>query len=165
MALCHDERDYAMGIAPDPHARHGHSVSLRRRHEERRRYLASLTPHQKLAYERVEFCLQALGQYFYAMGHMTPIHLAVLHRHFPAFAQKLGYRGRFYRHQGRHCPAVDIAYPQGKNSFWFLTPYFDYWGLETSGRKEVHAPKVRQAALAFLKAWLPDWKWDEVKLP
>lgn len=167
MALCHDERDFAMGFTRhDPHgSRYEITASERRRAEERLQYLNSLKPEEKLAHERVEFCLAAVGQYFVAVGEMTPVHLSELHEHFPNFAKNMGFEGPLYAVESGRCPAIDISFPEREDTIWFLIPYFNFERLEEEAKKEAQKPEARAAALAFCKSWLPNWKWDEVKLP
>src|SRR3989344_1270606 len=160
MALCHDERDFAMGFSRhDPHASQHQTVEERRGAEKRRRYLESLPPDQKEAHERVEFCLQAVGQYFVAKGEMTPIFLGNLHQHFPAFAQRMGYNGQLYISENGRCPAISLSFPESDGSVWFITPYLSYDRLDEEGRKLVQTDTARRAALSFCEEWLPDWNW------
>ncbi len=166
MALCHDERDYAMGFSRhNPHVRRSRSWSDRDKEGERKKYLKSLTPHQKKAYDRLQFFLKAVGQYFVAYSQMVNITHKEMHRLFPLFAKEMGWVGPFYRQLDEKCPAVSISYPVKKNEFWFITPYHDYEHADEDEQKPVHTKKARRAALKVCKAWLPDWKWDNVVLP
>lgn len=166
MSLCHDERDYAMGFSRrDPHASREPSLSDRKSRKRRAEYLPSLTPEQKTAHDRVEFCLGAIGQYFVSVGEMVPLPLCDLHEHFPTFARMMGYEEPGYQRQDGRCAAVGIAYPETPGRFWLLTPYHHYYGLPEAELSPFQSPEARAAALAFLNAWLPAWKWDKVKLP
>jgi hypothetical protein len=141
------------------------SVAEHRAGEERRRYLASLSAHQKRAYNRVQLFLAAIGQYFVAKGEMTPIHHGELHRFFPDFAAAMGYRGTFYGRKEGRCRAIDISFPEKEGSVWFITPYDNYSRMDENARKSVHTKKARRAALNICKAWLPNWNWESVRLP
>jgi len=166
MSLCHDERDFALGFSRHNPSAHRHtSSSESERQKERKKYLKSLTPARKKAHERVNLCLAAVGQYFVAYGQITPINHGDLHTHFPAFAREMNWKGPFYRLKNGSCPAIDIAYPETPGSVWMITPYFEYDDLDEDERKHVHTKKARRAAFNFCKAWLPNWKWDQITLP
>lgn len=165
MALCHDERDFAMGWSRrDPHAGKGLDREQREAAEKREKYLISLTPHQKRAYERVKLCLIAVGEYHEGIGALIPIVLGELHKHFPTFAKELGFKGPLYQKKGDGCPAVSISFPEDKDSAWFITPSFNYRYASEDDKQKVQTKAVRQAALNFCKAWLPGWKWEQAKL-
>lgn len=166
MALCHDERDFAMGFTRrDPHAhRYSRSSTDREKEQARKLYLKSLTPHQKKAYDRIHICLRAIGQYLKATGDMVNITTRELHEHFPVFAKNMGWNGPLYRKIEESCRAVDISFPKTEGSFWFLNPYLDYDRSDDAEQKQVHTKKARRAARIFLEAWMPKWNWDEIKL-
>ncbi len=166
MALCHDEREHAVGWSRwNPHANKASANTRKKKVEKRVNYLKSLTVHQRLAYERVHLCLMAIGQYHEALGALIPISPDELHEHFPAFAKTLGFKGRFYRKgEDGKCPAILIYLPEEKDAVYFITPKFSYSFEDDSEKKRVHSKTIRKAALKFCKAWLPKWPWDEAKL-
>lgn len=164
MALCHDERDHAMGWGPDPHSPRLPTSSERKRVEKRKNYLDALTPEQRQAYERVELCLAAVGWYLWSKGEPTNLTVEELHQLFPAFASAVGYTGSLYQFEDGKCPAVSLSYPESKDGFWFLLPFLEYRKADEEKRVTLQTEKVRLAALAFCKTWLPDWGWDSVTL-
>jgi len=164
MALCHDERDFALGFTRrDPHG--SRTPARSKRNSEREWYITSLSKPQRRAYNRVQLFLAAIGQYLAAKGEVTPIHLGALHRLFPDFARAMGWRGAAYTQENGRCQAIDISYPENTGSIWLITPYDHYTNLDEQARKSVHTKRVRQAALETCRAWLPNWKWENPRLP
>jgi hypothetical protein len=162
MSLCHDERDFAMGFSRhDPHAPRHPTPRETRRAKEREEYLSNLAPEQKDAYERVQLCLQAVGRHLNAKGEMTMITLLSLHEHFPAFAERMGFRGPLYEKADGICPAVSTSYPTDAGSFWFLIPYLIYDQMSESDREKLLTREATGAGLALCKEWLPQWRWEE----
>jgi hypothetical protein len=170
MALCHDERDHALGFSRyNPSAgrrrvlrEQKNQASLKRREA----YIAALTPARRRAYHSVKFCLVAIGRFFEERGEMVHIPAEDLHRLFPDFARAIGLRGPLYRMKDGSCPAVKIylwgdAPPKDskKKSFWFINPYLHHSHSSASLKRKVARKRTSEAAREFCRAWLPDWNW------
>lgn len=165
MALCHDERDFAMGFSRrDPHA-HRKSPSQVREGEQLHarlgKYYRSLSPSRKRAHKRVEFCVAAIGSFCSDNGMTDHLPIQDLHKHFPAFAKEMGWTGLLYGARRGKCPAVGIAYPQNMGAFWIISPLVTLSNLGGYNVDQLHTKQVRQASLNFCKAWHPEWPWRE----
>ena len=165
MSLRSEEWEYSMGFSHrDPNAHTRSTAHEQDRQRKREQYLESLSETEHEAYEKVEFCLAALGQYLVAIGEMPHITKEELHKHFPNFALAMGWDGSFYQQSDVGCPAVEISYPDNEGSFWLLNPYLDYSRLPQEEKKMVETEQARHAALEFLKVRFPRSNWDDVKL-
>ena len=169
MALCHDERDYALGFSRyNPSAGRSRILNRQRRQASLKRleaYIATLTPVRRKAYRSVELCLVAIGRLFEERGEMIHIPTKDLHRFFPVFARAVGIRGPLYRLKSGTCPAVEIyllddgSKDSNKKSFWLINPYLHHSRSSTLLKKRVMGKRISEAARSFCRAWLPDWNW------
>jgi len=165
MALCHDERAFAMGFTRrNPHAGnlYPYDSSERETVQVRKRYIESLTPARRRAFDEVRFCFVAIGKILEEQGAMPNISPKDLHRLFSPFAKALGLRGPFYNEKNGRCKAVSI-YLDDKPvdpenlTYWLIDPYTFLASASESDKKRASQKKVLKAARIFCNSWLPGW--------
>lgn len=125
-------------------------------------YLISLSGKNARAYLNVKLFFAAVGRILMTKGGSGPhLNAEEVHKYFPIFAQKMGWRGDYYRvGLDEFCPAVSIYFGGNvKSGYWTILPWLSDshapYRVDEHPRKE----RVLAAARHVCRAWLPDWNF------